>query len=117
MPAAATVAAVLLLISSSSNPPVDGPGLDTALADDYAEVFGHQPGRNPVSGEPVARPVSTGPRFVRTYVPACEGNSPTRTESVNCLAAATLCAATAEPTTSGTGCSRAGRLGRVGQHR
>ncbi|GAB6900739.1 hypothetical protein [Kineosporia succinea] len=67
---------------------------DTISLDGWRQTGGGHGARRPAAA-------SAKPRFIQTYVPACEGNSPTRSETVLCGGALALCADTAESTEIG----------------
>ncbi len=81
----------------------DGPGLNTALVDSSAEVYGSIPGTTSNDlAKSTNRPLASV-RLVRTYVPACEGNVPGSPDSAGtlCPRAVELCAGTPDPTDLG----------------
>ena len=77
----------------------NGPGLDTALVDSSAEVYGSTPGRSGSASTRSNSAVPAAGRTVRTYVPACEGNWPDSPNSLGtlCPRAFDLCAGTSDP--------------------
>jgi hypothetical protein len=88
---------------TSGNP--DGPGLETALVDSSAEVYGSVPGSagarsKAITNSPASR---RAVRMVRTYVPACEGNWPDSPDSLGtlCPRAIQMCAGTPDSTDLG----------------
>ena len=77
-----------------------GPGLNTALVDSDAQVYGTESSKSdsPMHKQP-HRLQRDAPRMVVEFEPACEGNDPNSATSLGtlCPEALTLCASTPDP--------------------